>query len=914
MASGEVSREQRTVAGNGDVVSALAAASRAVAEEPTLAAALTRVVEAVGVALRADVVVARALDAGGGYVSARAIRSRSHAVAAELEGSRLRVASLARVAEMGAAAELPALVRAVAARIGARAACLVPARIGGRVVGSLEVLRAAGELDDRERLLLRVAADHVAAAIRALGERDGARDGGDQRVLELAAEALGAATSDGGRIAPEIVRLATAASGAAACRLWRDRGPDGGVELVASRGETARLPTAAAEGIARRALARARPVAVDPGPDGRASVVTLQLGQPPLAALQLLFAEPPGDDAMARLATFAVRAAHALRSSERAATLELEVERSRVLLGVVAQASAQLSLSHTLETAVAQIADLLDAERVAVYLREDGRLVPAAGRALSGPHTVVAQRLLELALGPFRARGMLLVEDAANDPRLAGLEAEVAAAAIQAAVAAPLVVQDDVTGLLAVYFPRGREASKNEWALLGALAAQLAVSVQNARLHEQATQLGAELRSVLSAERHAARRLGALYEISRSFAQSLSLETTLDAVARTVVQLLDVDAAVIRMPDARGDYLVPCAVHVTDARLEDAIRPVLGRPQAMEKLPGRRLLRTNRALVLDSRAAARMDAHQLLVPFLETGSTAVVLPIATPSELLGTLTLLSLDPDRPITGETSDIGLSVAAQAALAIDNARLYQQQKEFADTMQRSLLPRSQPELPGLELGDAYAPSSRVDVGGDVYDFMTLADGRLAVVLGDVTGHGIEAAADMAMAKFVFRSLAREHPEPGDFLAAANEVVCGEIASGKFITMLYLTLDPHSGEIVCAGAGHPDPRLVPAAGDVRPLSVRGLALGIDRSQTYAETRESLEPGTSVVLYTDGLLEARRGGDFYGHARLDRFLGERRALRPPELVVAALADCRSFAGGELSDDCAIVAIKRTAT
>ena len=107
-------------------------------------------------------------------------------------------------------------------------------------------------------------------------------------------------------------------------------------------------------------------------------------------------------------------------------------------------------------------------------------------------------------------------------------------------------------------------------------------------------------------------------------------------------------------------------------------------------------------------------------------------------------------------------------------------------------------------------------MDVGGDVYDFLELADGRLAVVLGDVTGHGIDAAADMAMAKFVFRSLAREHPEPSEFLAAANEIVLEEIGDGKFITMLYVTADGRAGEVACASAGHPSPRIV-RAGAVR-------------------------------------------------------------------------------------------------
>src|SRR5437763_7064780 len=134
----------------------------------------------------------------------------------------------------------------------------------------------------------------------------------------------------------------------------------------------------------------------------------------------------------------------------------------------------------------------------------------------------------------------------------------------------------------------------------------------------------------------------------------------------------------------------------------------------------------------------------------------------------------------------------------------------------MQRSLLPSGHPDVVGLEVGEVYEPSSRVDVGGDVYDFVELPDGRLAVVLGDVTGHGVEATADMAMAKFVFRSLAREHSEPADFLACANDVVVDEIAAGKFITMTYVTVDGGTGAVACASAGHPAPRVVLPDGTV--------------------------------------------------------------------------------------------------
>jgi sigma-B regulation protein RsbU (phosphoserine phosphatase) len=297
------------------------------------------------------------------------------------------------------------------------------------------------------------------------------------------------------------------------------------------------------------------------------------------------------------------------------------------------------------------------------------------------------------------------------------------------------------------------------------------------------------------------------------------------------------------------------------------------------------------------------------VPFLEKGSSAAVIPLSTQAEILGTLTLVSLDPERPVAGATLEAAQSIAGPAALALDNARLYQQQKQFLDAMQHSLLPREDPVSDGLDVGAVYASSARMEVGGDVYDFLELADGRLAVVLGDVTGHGIDAAADMAMAKFVFRSLARENSEPADFLAAANDIVVEEIADGKFITMLYLTVDGRDGSLVCASAGHPPPRLV-QGGEVAPLGVRGLALGIAAGQEYDAESVQLAPGDTAVLFTDGLIEARRDGELYGEQRVDASLAAHAGLPATELARALVEDCRAFAG-DLADDCAVVVVRR---
>ena len=387
--------------------------------------------------------------------------------------------------------------------------------------------------------------------------------------------------------------------------------------------------------------------------------------------------------------------------------------------------------------------------------------------------------------------------------------------------------------------------------------------------------------------------------------RALSLDSTLAAVTETLVSELNVDAAVIRVPDERGDQFVPRAVHVADSRLADAVRAILERPQP-------RPPRTHEPTMLDAEAAERIGgAHSLLTPFLLGGATAALLPIATASELLAQLTILSLDPATPISHETLATARTIAQQAALAIDNARLYQQQKHFAETMQQSLLPRERPSIAGLEVGAVYESAAQVDVGGDVFDFLELPDGRLAVVLGDVTGHGIDATADMAMAKFVFRSLAREHSEPSAFLAAANEVVVGEIAIGKFITMAYVTVDP-AGAVLCASAGHPVPRLVAPDGAVTGLACGGLALGIDAAQSYEQVSAQLVSGGTVVLYTDGVIESRSGRELFGLERLDQVLSENAGRSAQEIADAVLAACRSFAGGDLPDDCAIVAIRRT--
>jgi len=332
-----------------------------------LEAVVARTAEVTG----ADVVVARLVDESG-CATARAVHAESPALRAELEGSRVSAPKIP-AEEHDDPDSLPPPLRRMSEQLDAQGILQLPVRDGHAVVGSLELVRRRHAFDQRERHLARAASDEIALARRAFGDGS-ATAAAAPDLIGLAGDAL-AAGSDEARAADQVATLATEATGARACVVWRYevQGP----VLAALSG------TALTADVALVAAQRAREV---PGSlavesvDGGA-VVTLQLGEPPQGALQLLLAEDPSDPLLERLGIFAVRAAHMLRAGERRRTLSVELERTRALLTIVGQAIAQLSLTHTLETAMGHVSELLGAERLAVYLAaERGRLEPAAER------------------------------------------------------------------------------------------------------------------------------------------------------------------------------------------------------------------------------------------------------------------------------------------------------------------------------------------------------------------------------------------------------------------------------------------------------------------------------------------------------------------------------------------------------
>jgi phosphoserine phosphatase RsbU/P len=239
-------------------------------------------------------------------------------------------------------------------------------------------------------------------------------------------------------------------------------------------------------------------------------------------------------------------------------------------------------------------------------------------------------------------------------------------------------------------------------------------------------------------------------------------------------------------------------------------------------------------------------------------------------------------------------------------------EQRARLLETLQKTLLPPHLPSVPRLELGAAYrAGSEGLQVGGDFFDVFELQSGRWALVLGDVSGKGVEAAVLTATLRHATRAAAVRHRAPRDVMAALNEAMLEDSDRGAFCTAIYATLDLEGDHVhVClASAGHPLPLLV-GDGDVRPVGRSGTLLGAFPAIVTEQHAIDLEPGRLLVLYTDGVTEARTADGLFGLERLTAVLSDRRGTSAPEVAARIEAAVLEATQGRVSDDLAVLAVR----
>lgn len=320
------------------------------------------------------------------------------------------------------------------------------------------------------------------------------------------------------------------------------------------------------------------------------------------------------------------------------------------------------------------------------------------------------------------------------------------------------------------------------------------------------------------------------------------------------------------------------------------------------------------SLEMDSPALREMRAQGL----------KLVVPLVAQGELIGLLNLGPRLSEQEYSGDDMRLLENLAAQAAPAVRVAQLVREQQaearrreriehelQVAQLIQKNFLPRETPALPGWEVAAFYRPARTV--GGDFYDFIKLDGGRIGIVIGDVTDKGVPAALVMAATRSVLRAAAGRLEAPAAVLGWANDLLTPDIPENMFVTCMYGVLDPATGVFRLANAGHDVPYVRRADGRVEEFRATGMPLGMLEDMTYDEAEGTIEPGDTVLLTSDGLIEAHDPQrEMFGFPRVR----ERMSAHPGgvALMDRILEDLAKFTGPdwEQEDDVTLVAISRS--
>jgi len=492
-------------------------------------------------------------------------------------------------------------------------------------------------------------------------------------------------------------------------------------------------------------------------------------------------------------------------------------------------------------------------------------------------------------------REPVLVNDVVKDERYVGNTKDV-----RSELAVPLIVKNRVIGVIDIEAPQPGYFTEEHRRFLSLVGSRIAIAIENARLFTQATRQ--------------AKSLYLLNSISRELTSILNLDQLLRRVGDLLSQVVDYQMFSILLLNADGSKLV----HRFSLRFNETIQIKQDVPMG-EGLVGYAALHKEPVLVPD---VSKDERYIELNP--ETRSELVV-PLMYQDRVIGVLDIEHTRV-RYFTDEHVRTISTLAAQVAIAIENARLYeriasqerrlQQDMNLARELQFRLLPHCCPSLPTAGLAARFAPARAI--GGDLYDFVYYSahplnseDGKLGIAIGDVSGKGAPAALYAALSSGILRSLAAEHPAPAEMLTRINASLSERRVDGQFISMIYAVWDGNQRTLRIANSGLPRP-IYCRNGKVEHIDAMGLPMGLFEHADYDEVTYNASPGDVFVFFSDGILDAQNSaGEMFGRTRLERVVAQNCGKSTRELVDAIFRASSKHADGEEPfDDRTVVALK----
>jgi anti-sigma regulatory factor (Ser/Thr protein kinase)/putative methionine-R-sulfoxide reductase with GAF domain len=387
-----------------------------------------------------------------------------------------------------------------------------------------------------------------------------------------------------------------------------------------------------------------------------------------------------------------------------------------------------------------------------------------------------------------------------------------------------------------------------------------------------------------------------LYRLSDPGLSDLGLEALLNELLVRITEILEVDTAAILLIDEETAELVARAAHGLEEEVERGVRIPIGKGFA-----GRVASERTPIAIVD------LSAADVVNPILrERGVRALLgVPLVVEGAVIGVLHVGSLAPRDFGTADAVVLELA-AARAAPAIERARLFaalEGEHRGAVALQRSLLPDRLPDLADATIAARYLPA-RDEVGGDWYDAVMLPGGRIGLAIGDVAGHGVRAAALMGQMRAALRAYALENHSPGIVLELLDRMLRAT-RERAMATVIYAVMEPETGRLRYASAGHPPPVLVDDDGARLMDPATGPPVGTVPGSIYGEAALELHPGQTLLLYTDGLVEVRGEALDVGLARL---LDAAGGITAPHALCERILEAL-VPGGDASDDIAVVAL-----
>jgi sigma-B regulation protein RsbU (phosphoserine phosphatase) len=554
--------------------------------------------------------------------------------------------------------------------------------------------------------------------------------------------------------------------------------------------------------------------------------------------------------------------------------------------------STSLDLDTTLRRVAEVVRKVIDYEIFAILLLNEKTQELRIRFQVGYPPEFAESARIKVGVGvtgqAAQLRQAVLIDDVTKDPRYVS-----AVPNVRSELAVPLTTKNRVIGVIDLEARDPGYFNEEHKRLLTLIASRMAAGIENAQLYTRTTKQ--------------ARILLLLNEIARELTSILNLDELLGRIAELLRRLIDFQMFSILLLDSSGEKLQ----HRFSLRFNENVH-------VKYEIPLGRGLVGQAAETKQAILAPDVSKDPRYIESNPETRSELAVPLIYKDKVIG---VLDLEHTRRgfFTDDHRRTMMTLAAQVAIAIENARLYEEiarqerrlerDLALARELQMRLLPQTLPNLAHLELAAKFSPARAI--GGDLYDFIPYSLSRLGIAIGDVSGKGAPAAIYAALVSGILRSHAPIEPGPAEMLSAVNLSLAERRIEAQFVSLIYAVWDDEHRTLSVANSGLPRPVYV-HNGKNSVVEATGLPLGLFDDADYDEFQFKMKPGDMFVFFSDGILDARnQSGDLFGRGRAEKIIAE-CADRSADCVVDRLfkAAAEHSAGVETFDDQTVVAIK----